>query len=582
LSISTTVKIEKDRLTGIYSRDYFDLTAREIVDDNPKVPFVIIELDINRLTVINELYGVAEGDNVLKYMGQTLEDVFGNVEHCIYARIQADLFAVLCPFSKEKIDFYIDSIETAMRKYSLVLNIDILLSFGIYKCIERDLDMQIQRDRAKLALKTVKGNYINHVAYYDSSMHDKMAVEQDVIQNMAAALENREFVVYYQPKHNLDDEGIIGAEALVRWKSPEKGMISPGLFIPIFESNGFIMKLDFYVWEETCRFIRTQLDKGINLKPISVNVSRINLYNPELVQDLISLVEKYNIPLDMLELEFTESAYTDNPQLMIQTMAELQKYGFTVEMDDFGSGYSSLNLLKDVPVDVLKVDLNFLSKTSNSDKAITIMSSIMRMAKWLAIPSIVEGVETAEQIKYLKSIGCTMVQGYYFSRPLPEEEFLNYIDMYENRKRPAPMENDLGKSVTSAGELNELWSFITSRRNDEFPIFDAFGLYELTDAGMEIMRADDSYFSLFKATRSENFGKHRYVVECVHPDDRDIVHEMIMESLSGSKMSSAVFRVIGGDGTPITVFCKTKLLGTDPQGDNKVFYLGFNDISKYI
>jgi len=263
---------ERDRLTGIYSRDYFDETARTIVDENPDDEFAVMELDINRLTVINELYGVSEGANVLKYMGATLEDEFRLEPHSIYARVQADLFAILTVFDPGKMEQHIKNIEDSMHKYSLMLNIDILLSFGIYVVDDRTLDMQIMRDRAKLALKTIKGNYIVHFAYYDERIHELISEEQEVLQNMNNALWNREFVVYYQPKHSLDDESIIGAEALVRWDSSHAGMIAPNKFIPIFESNGFIMKLDRYVWEEVCIFIREQLDKGIPLKPISVNI----------------------------------------------------------------------------------------------------------------------------------------------------------------------------------------------------------------------------------------------------------------------------------------------------------------------
>ena len=240
---------------------------------------------------------------------------------------------------------------------------------------------------------------------------------------MNSALKNREFEVYFQPKHSLDDDRIIGAEALVRWNSPDKGMISPGAFIPIFEENGFIMKLDQYVWEETCRFIHEQMEAGVNIKPVSVNISRINIYNPELVDIFSHLITKYNIPSEMLELEFTESAYVDNPQLMLQIMEQLHALGFKIEMDDFGAGYSSLNMLKDVPVDVLKIDLNFLSKTSHPDKAFTIMSSVIRMAKWLGINSIVEGVETEEQVEALAQMGCQHFQGYYFCRPMPVDQF---------------------------------------------------------------------------------------------------------------------------------------------------------------
>lgn len=579
MSIEGAIR-ERDRLTGVYSRDYFDETAREIIDQNPDVQFAFIELDINRLTVINELYGVSEGDNVLKYMGATLEEVFKTEPFAMYARIQADLFAILCVYDKEKVEKYVRDIEESIHKYSLMINLDILLSFGIYIVEERNIDVQLMRDRAKLALKTVKGNYIRHYAYYDAKMHEKIADEQVILQNMQAALENGEFVPYYQPKHSLDDESIIGAEALVRWISPEHGMISPARFIPIFERNGFIMKLDRYVWEEVCKFIKKRLEAGADIKPISVNISRINLYNPELVQIFKDLVKKYDIPTDMLELEFTESAYTDNPQLMLQTMAELQKSGFKVEMDDFGSGYSSLNMLKDVAVDVLKIDLNFLSKTSNSEKAIIIMSSIMRMARWLGIPSIVEGVETEEQIQYLKSIGCPSVQGYYFSKPLPEAEFIEYMDKYKETGKDRCVVQ-YHKSVEIA-QPNQIWEMITANRSDEFPIFDAYGLYEIGDNRGEIIRVSDGYYKIFKTSREKSFLFESDLFDRIHPDDREALVKMFKKADDGYKSGTAVIRRICDDGEVIWVYVRTRLLGVNSLGDAKVFYVGINDISSLM
>lgn len=572
---------ERDRLTGVYSRDYFDQAARDIIDNNPDTEFAIIELDINRLTIINELYGVGEGDNVLKYMGTTLEELYLTTPNALYARIQADLFAILCPYNQEKIEQDIKYIEDSIKKYSLMLNIDILVSFGILHVKERQLDIQILRDRAKLAMKTVKGNYINHVAYYDENLHMKISNEQEVIQNMNLAFERREFCVYYQPKHNLDDNRIVGAEALVRWISPDKGMISPGVFIPIFESNGFIMKLDQYVWEEACKFIRRQLDEGINIKPVSVNISRINLYNPELVYYLDSLVKKYNVPYDMLELEFTETAYTDNPQLMLQTMASLQQLGFKVEMDDFGSGYSSLNMLKDVPVDVLKIDLNFLSKTSNPDKSMTILTSIVRMVKWLDIPSIVEGVETEEQIDYLKSIGCTMVQGYYYSKPLPEKEYVDYIKKYDDVKVTKADTTVLHKDI-GITKPNEIWKMVTSQRSSEFPIFSAFALYEENKGKREPIRLSEEYYSLFGTSREESFGQDQNPYNLVVPEDREVVDRIFEESTLGHRFGEGVVRRICADGSIKHLLVKVRLLGIDASGESKFFYVGMNDLSRYV
>lgn len=572
---------DRDRLTGIYSRDYFDKVAREILNDNEDVNFAIIEVDINRLTIINELYGVDEGDNVLKYMGQLLDDVFGTVPYSVYARVQADLFVIMCPFDEDLIEEYIEEIEEGMRTYSKRINIDILLSFGVYECVERSMHVQIMRDRAKLALKTVKGNYISHCAYYDQSMHDKITMEQEVVQHMRSALDNREFVVYYQPKHSLDDDRIIGAEALVRWISPERGMISPGIFIPIFEENGFIMNLDQYVWEETCKFIRKLLDEGVQIKPISVNVSRVNLYNSELVDTICKLVEKYNIPPSMLELEFTESAYVDNPGLMLQTMSALQKYGFKVEMDDFGSGYSSLNMLKDVPVDVLKIDLNFLSKTSNSDKAITIMTSILRMSKWLGIPSIVEGVETIEQINYLKSVGATSVQGYYYSRPIPETEYLDYIDKYKKADNSEEKETNIHEDVQIV-HPQRLWESITKNVDEEFPLFGCYGLYDYYGDHEEPIRVSDSFYKFFDTSREALSGAGFNARARVMEEDRDIVRDMFEQASTGHKVSEGAFRRIMPDGSYKVVYAKIRLMGMNEAGDAKVFYVGMNDITEYV
>jgi len=568
---------ERDRLTGIFSREYFDQTAREILDDYQEVEFAIMEIDVNRLNVINELYGVSEGDNVLKFMGTTLENVFSAVPFAIYARIQADLFVVLCPFDKRRIEEYIEEIESEFNKYSRILNIDILLSFGIYVCTDRDADIQILRDRSKLALKSVKGNYAVHSAYYNEDMHEKMSNEQSVLINMNSALKNHEFIVFYQPKHSLDDNRVIGAEALVRWNSPERGIISPGLFIPIFEDNGFITKLDRYVWEETCKFIRRQIDNGKKLVPISVNVSRINLYNSEFVQTLRDLVDKYDIPTRLLELEFTESAYVDNPQLMLQTMSNLQEFGFKVEMDDFGSGYSSLNMLKDVPVDVLKIDLKFLSKSENSDKAVIIMSSIIRMAKWLGIPSIVEGVETKEQIDYLKSIGCTMVQGYYFSKPLPEYEFTEYLEKYEENTNTSDLQSE--EITKRLLHTDEIWNTISSRRAENFPIFDAFGLYENHYGCDEAIRFSDSFFELFKLSREEFFKNSRNERDFIVKEDMSKVQAAFEEASSNPRGDCIVVRRICGDGEIKTIFIKILFLGYDYSKYSKLFYVGISDIT---
>ncbi len=567
-----------DQLTGILSVTSFERDVRELIDSHPDKVFAIVELDINRLTMINELYGLSEGDNLLRYMGSTLRDVLRDVEDSSCARIQADLFVFACPYDEKVIENIITLIEHSIRRYSLMLNIDILVSFGIYKCVKPELEVALMRDRAKMALKTVKGNYIKHFAYYDEKMHDKIVREQEITQNMNHALKNREFVVYFQPKHSLDDESIIGAEALVRWNSPQKGMISPGEFVPLFEENGFIMKIDTFVWEESCKFIRKSLDAGLPIKPVSVNVSRINLYNPELCEILNSLVKEYNIPYEMLELEFTESAYTDNPQLMLQTMNTLQQMGFKVEMDDFGSGYSSLNMLKDVPVDVLKIDLRFLDKSEDSEKATAIVSAVVRMAKWLGISSIIEGVETKEQISFLKSIGCTMVQGYYFSKPMPQDDYIEYIKKYSMIEKSGKQPHLDTAYVDISPDA--FWKNVEEHENDLTALFSAYALYEMYDGVEETIRTSESYYELFHTNRNEHYENRGSSRLRVYEEDRPLVGAMLEQAGTGIGVGEAVFRRMCHDGSIVWIHAKAKLLGMN--GKSKVFFVGLNDVSRYI
>ena len=244
-----------------------------------------------------------------------------------------------------------------------------------------------------------------------------------IVRDMEFALQEGQFCIYMQPVYNLRTNRIVSAEALVRWNHPTNGTISPGKFIPVFERNGFIVRLDRFVWEEACRFLRAKKDRGDKVIPVSVNVSRLNFYNLDLIEYLMQLVKKYELETWMLKLEVTESAYTDNPHQLMMVVRELRLHGFPVLMDDFGSGYSSLNMLKDLPVDVLKIDMGFVREIERSGRASAIIRSIVSMAQNLDMGIVVEGVETKPQVDFLGSIGCEKIQGYYFSRPLPEKEF---------------------------------------------------------------------------------------------------------------------------------------------------------------
>lgn len=314
-------------------------------------------------------------------------------------------------------------------------------------------------DRANLAAKHCKGNYIRNYAFYTRQMSQEIEKEQRIVNSMKSALENHEFVVFYQPKYGLSDNQIAGAEALVRWKHPERGMISPGEFIPVFERNGFITKLDYYVWEQTCIQLRKWMDEGKNPLPISVNLSRISLYNKDIVNVICNLVDSYRIPRRLFQVELTESAYNTNPKAVQDMMQRLREEGFYILMDDFGSGYSSLNVLKDIVVDVLKMDMKFFAGDDREGRGENIMAAVIRMAKWLNMPVVAEGVERIEQVEFLRSIGCEYVQGYYFAKPMPVEEYekLQFDRPHAERKKETERLVDIDSLWTPASQLESLF-----------------------------------------------------------------------------------------------------------------------------
>ena len=410
-----------DALTGIYNRETFYSKAQKLIQLNPDVDFAILRMDIERFKVINDLFGEKVGDKLLKYIANIYSNV--NLPLCVSGRLHSDNFVVLFKYTEETCKHFIESLQVTASSFSL--DYRVVLNFGLYRIKDEDRDkpVSVMSDRAGLALKKAKGNYLVLYGEYDDDMRQDLVAEQAIVNEMGKALQQREFVLYLQPKYELANETIIGAEVLVRWQNAQRGFVSPGEFIPIFEHNGFIFNLDQYVWEESCRLLRKWLDEGRSPLPVSVNVSRVSMCSENLVGIFKNLIKKYNLPKHLLELEITESAYIDNPEYIIEVTKALQREGFVILMDDFGSGYSSLNMLKNLPVDVLKIDLKFLDSVDSSGRGGNILNSVVRMAQWLDIPVIAEGVETRNQVDFLKSIGCNWVQGFYYSKPVPVNEY---------------------------------------------------------------------------------------------------------------------------------------------------------------
>ena len=412
-----------DELTGIYNKQAFYTKTKEMLLDNPDKNFDLLRINIERFKVLNDLFGESTGDKLLRYIGKFLKEI--NLPLCVSGRLYADNFVVCYEAGKGDSQRMINTLQ--MVADSFAINNRTILSFGLYRIDDKTLPVSVMCDRANMALWKAKGNFKNPYCEYDEKMRQQVLKEQKIINAMEMAIQNKEYTLYLQPKYDIEKGIIIGAEALVRWISQENGFISPGDFIPVFENNGFVYEVDKFIWEESCRYLRKWLDEGREVHPISVNVSRIDLYDPKLVKHLVDLREKYQLPSRYLELEITESAYTEDPEQIITITRQLREAGFVILMDDFGTGYSSLNMLKDIQIDVLKLDMGFLKSSDYSAKGGNILTAIFKMAESLKMQAIAEGVETKEQVEFLKSIGCKYVQGFYYSKPLPVDEFEKLI-----------------------------------------------------------------------------------------------------------------------------------------------------------
>ena len=401
-----------------------------MLQENPNTTYVLVRFDIEKFKVINEFLGHQEGDALLKHIASILKKYVSKIG--TYGRLSSDIFVACYPHSNENVEKMIQTYADSIKLYNL--NLEIILCFGLYVITDPEVPIDSMIDRANLALQTIKGNYITRFAYYDEALRQILIEEQEIVNEMEDALQNGQFKMYLQPKCDLKDGTILGAEALVRWAHPKKGIIPPGKFIPIFEKNGFVMELDQFIWEEACKLLKKWIDEGSPVLPISVNISRVNLFNPQLASIIKNLAEKYGIPPRLLELEITESAYTNNAYLLVDLIHELHENGFTVLMDDFGSGYSSLNMLKEIPVDALKIDLHFLSGSDILGRGEQILESIVNMSHAINLQTIVEGVETKDQVDFLQSIRCNRAQGYYFYRPMPVEEFEETLHQKTTKK----------------------------------------------------------------------------------------------------------------------------------------------------
>ena len=410
-----------DELTGLLNRDAFCDTIEHMMRaDKEGVEageYALVYFDVLRFKAVNDLFGMTEGDRLLRHIGNTISTAVKDGD--VVCRPGSDRFIIFTHTSGEELTQFIDKLLVDITEYNIPFQITCNAGIYITNGSVNNADSMI--DRAVLAQSSIKGSFTQKYHFYTESLRNDMLGEQEIVGMMSTALAEKHFVVYYQPQYNHSTGTLLCAEALVRWKHPEKGLISPGVFIPIFEKNGFITKLDLYVFEEVCIFLKKCMDSGINVVPISSNFSRHDIFQQDFVEKLEQIRAKYDIPVNYLRIEITESAVMGSSQLINEVVRKLHYHGYIVEMDDFGSGYSSLNVLKDIDLDVIKLDMLFMNEKSDTNRGGTILSSVVRMAKWLDMPVIAEGVENIRQADFLRSIGCDYIQGYVWNKPVTEE-----------------------------------------------------------------------------------------------------------------------------------------------------------------
>lgn len=417
-----------DEVTGKDSYAKFIINAENHMKIRGQKNYAIICLNVDKFQYINDLYGYAEGNRALTYISEMITEHLKDDEDA--ARMQADHFVMMCSYyDRDEVIRRICDLQDAIRSKTQFdeKQYEITVTAGIYEIDDYNMKVESMVDRANLALNRRKGDVLTKYTFYDDNMRNEKMKNKNMEDRFAGAIQNHEFVVYYQPKYSLEQNCFQGAEALVRWNDPDRGMISPGEFIPVFEKNGEIVKLDQYVFEEVCRQIRKWMDLEYHVAPISVNVSRLHLYRMDFVEEYIGLIDKYNIPVDLVQLELTETVVLDNESILVKIMKQLQVHGIKILMDDFGSGYSSVNMLSNIPIDVLKIDKRLIDDCRDDGKGQKIITTIVDLARELKIQVTAEGVETKEQYEFLKSIDCDFIQGYYFSKPMSLEEYEKII-----------------------------------------------------------------------------------------------------------------------------------------------------------
>lgn len=560
---------ERDPLTGLYNASTFFGKAHEFVADNPSKRYEAVYLDIEHFKLFNEWYGREAGDEALQSVAESIARL--TREGGVAGYLGGDDFALILPQGTATQDLIDEDLRRKPLASEDALGFQPLA--GVCPVEGKGDAIVTACDHAMIAMNSVKSVYGKRIAWYEPSMSEEMEDETKTLLEVRQALKNREFVLHWQPQCSTRTSRIVGLEALVRWNHPERGLVMPGAFIPILERTGFIANLDRYVWEEACRHIRSWLDRGGTPLPVSVNISRADLYAIDVVDTIESLVNLYGIERGLLELEITESAYAEDER-MTQAVNELKELGFTILMDDFGSGYSSLNMLKDITVDVIKIDMNFLNRQHNIQRGEGILETIVSMARLMDLRIIAEGAETADQVEFLKSIGCDYAQGYYFYRPMSTEsleELIQDQDVVDYRGVLSPMVDTI--------DVDALVHEDAMSRTIVDNLIGGMAVYAVYDDRYELMQVNNEYYHVTGCNPVDLKERQTCIWQQTHPEDRDAMLSLFdaaeQHPISGAEGTIRRYRLNGE-----LMWLKLRVFFLSRQEDRRLFYAAVEDVTE--
>ena len=558
-------------LTGLYKRGAFLQKGQEYLDETPLGRYCLAAIDIEHFKLFNDWYGQEAGDKLLEDIGKCLLRL-QQAGKGVAGYIGGDDFAMLMPDDAGEIRKMQEQITEYVKAYGE--NAGFRPTFGIYEIEEREHSISAMYDRAVIAAGSIKGNYAQKICYYDRSMKQRMEEDHVLLSEVQRGLENGEFVFYVQPKCDLSTGKIVGMEALVRWNHSERGIISPGMFLPLLESNGLITNLDIYIWESVCRELRSWIDRGYRPIPISVNVSFVDIFAIDVAEMFRQLVKRYDLEPRLIEIEITESAYVERFEEVASIVESLRTAGFTVLMDDFGSGYSSLNMLKDVSVDILKIDMKFLVLNENSlGRGVSILEAIARMAHIMGLRLIAEGVETKEQVEFLLNVGCSYGQGYYFYHAMPpkemeqmlfDDEKVDYRGITLRQTEPIHMRDLFNEDVISDSMAGN--------------ILGAAAFYDIHGDTLELLRVNEKYCEVIHTNMADLEEQRREIIQEIYPEDRDRLRGLFLQAQENQmKGADGVVRRRTAEGTYRWI--KMRIFYLREQDGRKIYYGSLSDVT---